>query len=96
MLAANSTALMFEFMFQVRWDGCISESNATCVVRVGGGFSVVPVVSVGTMGVIGVVGVVCAEVLKKEFWPSLCREALLLCSLAGRIVAFSIELFIVC
>jgi hypothetical protein len=47
------------------------------------------------MGVIGVVGVVCAEVLKKEFWPSLCREALLLCSLAGRIVAFSIELFIV-
>ena len=91
MLALNSAALVVEFTFQVRRNGCMSESNTTCVVRVGGGFSVVPVVGVGIISVIGVVGV---EVFRKEFWASLCIEALLLCSLLGCcIVAFSMELF---
>jgi hypothetical protein len=75
MLAQNLAALMFEFTFQVRRDGCMSESKTTCVVRGGSVMSVVAVI-----GVSGVVGV--------EFWPSLCTEALLLWSLLGCIVAF--------
>jgi hypothetical protein len=96
MLAQNSCALMFEFTFQVRWEGCMSESSTTWVVRVGGGFSIVPVVGVGIIGVIGVVGVVGVEAFMMEFWLSLCKEPLLLCSLLGGIIAVSIRLSIWC
>ena len=71
MLAQNSATLMFEFTFQVLRDGCISESNTTCVVRGGSVLSVV-------VAVIGVSGVVGVEPSWTEFWPSLCKKALLL------------------
>lgn len=70
MLAQNSAALILDFTFQIRREGCISESSTTCVVR---GGSVISVVAV--TGVSGVVGV---DVSWIEFWPSLCTEALLL------------------
>jgi len=79
MLAQNSAALMFECMFQVRWVGCMSESNTTCVLRVEGGSSAVGVSPSGDI-VSGVVGV-----FEMEFWPSLCREPSL-CSLPDYIV----------
>jgi hypothetical protein len=74
----------------------MSESSTTWVVRVGGGFSIVPVVGVGIIGVIGVVGVVGVEAFMMEFWLSLCKEPLLLCSLLGGIIAVSIRLSIWC
>lgn len=45
-------------------------------------------VGVAIIGVIGVVGV---EVFRKEFWPSLCKDALLLCSLPDCIAAFLVQ-----
>jgi hypothetical protein len=65
----------------------MSESITTCVLRVDGGSSFVGVNTFGVVGVrvIDVSGVV--GVFDMEFWSSLCREALLLCSLLGCIVA---------
>ena len=80
MVAQNSTAVMFECMFQVRWDGCMSESITTCVLRAEGGSSAVGVSPSGVIGVSGVVGV-----FEMEFWLPLCREASL-CTLLGCIV----------